>query len=112
MNHDPLRIFVDCAIEKGDFHPDSKQDRHLFKKMSEAFHALMTQKDGHERFEQLLHHHSPHVRLWAATQMICVGHAAAHGVLDSLAAHSGYPGSTARLVLSEYLQGRLRPPFG
>lgn len=107
-----VQSLCDCAIAKGDFAADSSEDRALHRQIGVAIGSLRELgQDGRLALERLLDHTSPHVRSWVATQLLLDGHADAIFVLESLGNGSGLTALSARTVLNEFRQGRLRSPF-
>ena len=103
--------FRSAAIAKGDF-ASAARDGRLHQQMSDAYRSLVAAGDqGQVAFTELLSDPSPHVRSWAAAQLLFTGNALARPVLETLAAQAGLVGLSARVTLSEYDAGRLGSPL-
>ena len=105
-------VFRSAAIEKGDFAEPPERDHELHARMRDAIHELRRMGPaGEAAFRQLLSDISPHVRCWAAAELLLRGDPEARGTLEKLATSSGLLGLTASTTLKEYDADRLRSPF-
>ena len=103
--------FRGAAIAKGDF-ASRARDAKLHQQMSDAYRSLVAAGDqGQVALTELLSDPSPHVRSWAAAQLLFTGNASARPVLETLAAKPGLVGLSARVTLREYDVGRLGSPL-
>ena len=110
---DAISQFRQAAIEKGDFAEPANRDHTLFAAMAEAWRALEEHgADGHAAFRGLLADQSAHVRSWVAAQLLGDGDTSGVTVLEAEAALGGIGGFAAEMVLKEWREGRLAPPFG
>ena len=97
-----------AAIEKGDFAEPPERDQELHARMRSAVRELQELgATGHAALRQMLLDISPHVRCWAAAELLSRG-----DVEERLAATPGLLGFTASKTIEEYDGGRLRSPFG
>ena len=107
-----IHAFCEAAVEKGTFALPAKKDHQLHKIMSTAINELRTLgNSGLSALKDTMQHESPHVRIWAATEMLINGDETAKAVLISLAAEEGLLGLSAKAALNEHVKGRLRSPF-
>ena len=110
---DLLEVFRLAAIEKGDFAEPPERDQELHARMRSALRELQgLGASGHAALRQMLLDISPHVRCWAAAELLSRGDVEARQTLEKLAATPGLLGFTASKTLEEYDGGRLRSPFG
>ena len=108
-----LKQFRDAAISKGDFATPASLDHKLHGQMSQAATILLSgSSEGREAFSSLLEDDSPHVRGWAAAQLLSEGDLRGLPVMESLSNESGIGAFTAKVTLDEFRAGRLDSPFG
>jgi len=80
--------------------------------MADAWRLLEQSDAGRIAFRALRSDDSIHVRGWAAAQLLALGeHSGALEILEAIAAADGLASFKAKVVLSEWLAGRLRPPL-
>jgi hypothetical protein len=109
---DAVQQFREAAIAKGEFTTPARADHVLHRSMAEAWQALQAQGgDGRSAFQALLADHSPHVRLWVASQLLAEGVSEAAKVLEAEIFAGGVDGLSAKLILEEWRAGRLASPF-
>lgn len=108
-----LKQFRDAAISKGDFATPASLDHKLHAQMSRAATILLSGSyEGREAFSSLLEDESPHVRQWAAAQLLSEGDIRALPVMECLSNEPGIRAFTAKVTLDEFKAGRLGSPFG
>jgi hypothetical protein len=108
---DLVKTFRTAAIAKGDF-ADPPRDGELFARMRASVDALRELGDlGKAAFRALLCDSSPHVRCWAAADLLTRGDPDARRVLQELSALPGLLGFSASTTLREFDAGNLRSPF-
>ena len=108
-----LKQFRDAAITKGDFATPASLDHKLHAQMAKAAKILLSgSSEGREAFSSLLQDDSPHVRGWAAAQLLSEGDLSALPVMERLSNEPGIGAFTAKVTLDEFRAGRLGSPFG
>jgi len=109
-----IQSFRDAAIEKGEFHPDSKRDAKLHNTMARAFAGLRGYGDeGQNAFRKLLSNDSDAVVGWVAAQLLYEHNLPeARNALKRIASGDGLLAFDAEITLEEYDKGRLGSPFG
>lgn len=108
-----LKQFRDAAISKGDFATPASLDHKLHAQMSQAATILLSgSPEGREAFSALLQDDSPHVRGWAAAQLLSEGDLRALQVMEQLSNEPSIRAFTAKVTLDEFRAGRLSSPFG
>lgn len=109
-----VRTFRSAAFYKegGDILP-AHADHAVHAEMARAVATLDSYgSEGVEALNALAHDSSPHVRGWAAAELLSRGSADMVPILEALAGEGGLLGLSAAMVLKEYRAGRLRSPFG
>src|SRR5689334_12027704 len=106
---DPIIQFRRAAIAKGDgVSSSSEVDHVLHAQMAHAIQVLYSRNDhGAAALKQLARDVSPHVRQWAAAELLSRGDTSAVASLEELAASGGMVRHNAELVLKEYRAGKL-----
>jgi len=108
-----IRAFREAAIAKGDFVMPAARDHSLHATMKLAVRAFdAAGPPGLDAPRQLARDASPHVRGWAAAELLSRGDESMVSVFEELASHSGLMARQAETVLREYRAGRLASPFG
>ena len=108
-----ISAFREAANAKGDFQPLAARDHALHAAMQRAvreFDAAGLQ--GLSALRVLAEDSSPHVRSWAAAELLSRGDTTMVAVLQELVSHGGLPALDADMTLKEYRAGRLGSPFG
>ena len=111
--NDPAAEFRKAAMAKGDgVGLPASRDHVLHAQMSRAVAALRLHEDqGLAALRTLASDPSPHVRQWAAAELLSRGDASVIPSLEELAGARGLLRLTAETLLREYRAGRLRSPF-
>jgi hypothetical protein len=105
--------FRRAAIEKGDLAVSAARDHALHDEMAQAWRSLESiGAVGRDAFKSLLMDDSPHVRVWAAAQLLALGDESAVRVLEAEVESGGIRGFESEITLHEWRRGRLEPPFG
>jgi hypothetical protein len=107
-----IESFRRAAISKGDMGTPATLDHQLVEAMLHALQALDQQgQEGQAGFRRLLEDPSPHVRMWAAAELLSRDDRSARLTLEQLTGVAGQVGFSARHTLAEYDAGRLKSPF-
>ena len=106
-----VRVFRDAAMKKGDF-AIGKEDARLYAQMAKAVGVLHGfGSAGTDALKLLAHDGSPHVRSWAATELLALGDTSVLRVIEDLANHGSPLGLSAQIVVEQHRLGELRSPF-
>ena len=110
---------IDAALTQFTTSADAKarcssprEDARLYRRMSEAVVFLFGQGvQGRTAFDELLSSPSPHVRCWAAAQLLYLGDSRANRILEDLRDAGGPASFDAEWTLREHSEGTLGSPF-
>jgi hypothetical protein len=110
---DPIALFREAAMAKGDgVGLPAARDHALHAEMSRAAAIMRAEQDqGLAALKKLAHDPSPHVRQWAAAELLSRGDTSVIPHLEELATERGLHRLTAEMVLKEYRAGPLTSPF-
>jgi hypothetical protein len=110
---DPVEDFRKAAMAKGDgVVPPTSRDHDLHAEMTQAVAVLRTRDDrGLAALRSLAGDQSPHVRQWAAAELLSRGDTSVIPMLEEFAAEGGLLRLSAAVLLKEFRAGRLRSPF-
>jgi hypothetical protein len=107
-----IEQFCCAAIEKANFSSPASKDRVLFRKMAKAWLALEEHgAAGRQAFKDLLSHESRYVRCWVASQLLALGDESGIPFLKADVAHGDLQSTSSEMVLTEWMKGKLKPPF-
>lgn len=105
--------FRHAAIEKADFAEPAHKDDALYRQMDDAWRTIEEHGElGRQTFKNLLSDESRHVRGWVASQLLALGDEVGVATLEAEVLEGGIQGFDSEMVLTEWRNGRLKPPFG
>jgi len=105
-----IDTFCNAAIDKGD--GTSDRDHEFYDLMKSMYLKLENHPLGMEAFRKLLEHKSSIISSWAASQLLAkYDNKMALLVLEHISKEDSFEGFSAEIVLKEYKNGNLKPPF-
>src|SRR4051794_14869768 len=108
-----ITTFRAAAVAKGDFQTPTARDHALQAVMQRAlFEFDAAGLAGLTALGVIAQDSSPHVRSWAAAELLSRGDLTMVAVLQELVSHGGLLALTANTILKEHHGGRFRSPFG